>query len=339
VARKWFSKFLRLIAKVVRSVTEIDFYSIREDLDWLRGEDGVVPETQAIAVLSRILNPLMSVEGFAVLEERGPQESGVDLVAKAKLTEASIGIEYKHHGKGKPIELVAVEQLLRSTKLRKFDRLMLIGRFGFTTEAREAAERNDPIRVELLDLSSIRTWIDRVEAGQSNPAAQVQLLIRTISHEFAKLVSEKPETLDHLEWRDLERMMERVMAGLGFSVTLTQPSKDGGKDLILTCRVKQGEESFVVELKHWRSGKKVGRQEVSDFLQVMIAEDRAGGLFLSTSGYADDAFQQLTEFTRQRLRIGDRTKIVLLAQTYVKAFSGLWSPPDELPQVLFEATL
>jgi hypothetical protein len=40
--------------------------------------------------------------------------------------------------------------------------------------------------------------------------------------------------LDHLEWRDLERMMARVMEGLGFKVTLTPPSKDGGKDLILT---------------------------------------------------------------------------------------------------------
>lgn len=216
---------------------------------------------------------------------------------------------------------------------------MLIGRFGFTDEAREAAERREPVRIELLDLTGIDEWINRVEAGEPDYAGRVQILIRGISHEFARLVAENPETLDELEWRDLERMMERVMSGLGFSVTLTPPSKDGGKDLILTCNVKQGEQSYIVELKHWRSGKGVGKIAVRDFLQVIVTENRSGGLFLSTSGYAEGAFEGLTEVTRQRLRFGSKTKVVLLAQTYIKALSGLWSPPEDLPNVLFEATL
>jgi restriction endonuclease Mrr len=107
-------------------------------------------------------------------------------------------------------------------------------------------------------------------------------------------------------------MMERVMSGLGFSVTLTPPSKDGGKDLILTCNIKRGEQSYIVELKHWRSGKGVGKDAVRDFRQVIIAENRSGGLFLSTSGYAEGAFEGLTELTRQRLRFGNKTKVVLL---------------------------
>ena len=133
--------------------------------------------------------------------------------------------------------------------------------------------------------------------------------------------------------------MARVMEGLGFRVTLTPPSKDGGKDLILVCTVANHEESFIIELKHWRAGKRVGGKAVSDFLQVVVAENRSGGLFLSTSGYADDTFEGLTEITRQRLRLGDRAKIILLAQTYVRACSGLWSPPNELPEILFEATV
>ncbi len=321
---------------------EIDFEEIREDLRWLRGEDGVVPEAQATAVLARVLTPLLFVEGFTVSEQHGSQESGLDLLAKSssgKLVSGGIGIEYKHHGKGKPIGLEAVEQLLHSSQFSQFDRLMLIGRFGFTIEAREAAERTDPVRIDLLDLTGIERWVDRVEAGQPDYANQVQILIKGVSHEFAKIVAANPEALDHLEWRDLERMMERVMSELGFSVTLTPASKDGGKDLILRCRVRQNEQSYVVELKHWRSGKGVGKGAVHDFLQVIVAEERSGGLFLSTSGYAENAFEGLTELTRQRLRFGNQTKVVLLAQTYVKALSGLWSPPNELPQVLFEGTL
>jgi hypothetical protein len=214
----------------------------------------------------------------------------------------------------------------------------LIGRFGFTNAARDAVRHSDPVKIELLDLSGIESWVDRLDVDRSDAAARVQLLIRSISHEFAKMVAKDPEILEHLEWRDLERMIGRVMEGLGFKVTLTPASKDKGKDLILVCNVSDGEASFIVELKHWRSGKRVGKQSVTDFMEVIVAEKRAGGLFLSTSGYAPDAFQGLTEITRERLRFGNQTKVVLLAQTYTKACAGLWSPPTELPQVLFEGT-
>lgn len=321
---------------------KIDFTAVRENLRWLRSEDGVVSEAEAVTVLAKVLRPLLLVEGYDVSEQHGTEELGIDLLgtpADDKSPKQNIGIEYKHRGQGKPITLDAVDHLIIASSSMRFDRLMLIGRFGFTDAAREAAERREPVRIELVDLLGIEQWINRVEADKPDYTSQVQILIRGISHEFAQLVAEDPETLDHLEWRDLERMMARVMSGLGFSVTLTPPSKDGGKDLILACNIKQGEQSYIVELKHWRSGKGVGKAAVRDFLQVMIAENRSGGLFLSTSGYAEGAFEGLTELTRQRLRFGSKTKVVLLAQTYIKALSGLWSPPDELPQVLFEETL
>jgi hypothetical protein len=215
---------------------------------------------------------------------------------------------------------------------------MLIGRFGFTSAAREEARRLEPISVELLDISGLEAWIRRLGFGQPPNATRIQLSIRSISHEFAKLVAANPASLDHLEWRDLERMMARVMEGIGFSTILTPPSKDGGKDLILICDATNGKESFIVELKHWRSGKRVGKESVSDCIQVIVAEKRSGGLFLSTSGYAGDAFEGLAEITRQRIRFGNRAKVVLLAQTYTRACQGLWSPPAALPDILFEAT-
>jgi len=104
---------------------EIDFDRVREDLRWLRSEDGVVPEAQATAVLARVLKPLLLVEGFTVSEQPGRQESGLDLLAKSstgKSVNAGIGIEYKHHGQGKPIGLETVEQLLHSSQSVQFDR-------------------------------------------------------------------------------------------------------------------------------------------------------------------------------------------------------------------------
>jgi restriction system protein len=322
----------------------VDFNQLRRDLQWLRGEDGVVPAKQSVEVLSRILAPLLDAEGLELLAPENPG-LGVDLFAARRNDDnevtpyqASVAIEYKHHGQGRPIDVDAIDQLMANMEKTPYDRAMLIGRFGFSEAALEAARAQEPVAVELLDLQGIAAWIDRLEDGKPGYAEHVQVLIRSISHEFAKLVSQTPDALDHLEWRDLERMMARVMKGLGFECELTPPSKDGGKDLILTWRAKSGEQSFIVELKHWRSGKRVGKTAVSNFMNVIVAECRTGGLFLSTSGYAADRTEGLTEVTRDKLRFGDKSKVVLLAKTYVRACDGLWSPPDVLPEVLYEGT-
>jgi hypothetical protein len=322
----------------------MNYQSIRNDLRWLRGEDGVVAASEATAVLARVLQPLLSVEGYELIAtDPDSKDLGIDLVARCCGEglggRVAVGIEYKHHGRGRPIGVETVRRHVSKARDVPYERLLLIGRFGFTAAARDAARHGEPVAIELLDLAGIESWIRRLEVGQPDNAARIQLLIRSLSHEFATLVAEDPECLEHLEWRDLERVMARVMEGLGFKVTLTPPSKDGGKDIILVCNVTDGEASFIIELKHWRSGKRVGKDDVSNFMQVMVAENRSGGLFLSTSGYGADSFEGLTEITRQRLRFGDRTKVVLLAQTYVKACSGLWTPPTELPEVLFEATM
>lgn len=122
-------------------------------------------------------------------------------------------------------------------------------------------------------------------------------------------------------------------------MTLTPPAKDGGKDVVLGCYVQGRQAEYFVEIKHWRSRSRVGGGALRDFLNVIVREGRVGGLFLSTYGYCDNAFEQLTEIDRQRLRFGDAEKIVALCHTYVKARSGIWSPPENLADVLYEGTV
>jgi hypothetical protein len=319
----------------------IDYNCLRDDLNWLRAEDGVIQESQAISVLSRVLTPLFATENLKLFI---PEKQGLtsDLIAASPNNKdsdpVSVAIEYKHRGEGRPIGLDAVTQLQSYVTATPFKRAMLIGRFGFTNEAIVEATRFKPISVDLFDLNRIEEWINRLELGNSSTVRQFQLIIRTISHEFAKRVADDPNFLNEIEWRDLERMIARVMEGLGFTTTLTPPSKDGGKDLILICETIRGEESFIVELKHWRSGKRVGQKLVSNFLHVIVSEHRTGGLLLSTSGYSKNSYEGLTQFDRQQIRLGDDKKIVLLAQTYMRAYNGIWSQPSSLPDILFQST-
>jgi Restriction endonuclease len=183
-------------------------------------------------------------------------------------------------------------------------------------------------------------WIDATlpesEQGAERTHSQIVAAITNLSKQLARLIATDPRGLEDLEWRDMERMLAAVFQGLGFDVTLTPSSKDGGKDLILECIVQGDKCSYVVEVKHWPSGQRVGKRYISDFVNVVARENRDGGLYLATYGYSGDAFEALTEIDRQSIKLGIDKKIISLCRTYIKAESGTWLAPSVLSDLLFE---
>ncbi|MBF4280868.1 restriction endonuclease, partial [Vibrio anguillarum] len=133
-----------------------------------------------------------------------------------------------------------------------------------------------------------------------------------LSDHFVRLIAHNPRYLMDIEWRELERVIQVIFEELGFSAELTPGSKDGGKDVVLKCRVSGADHTYFVELKHWRSQQKVGGQAAQDFLRVIVNEEINGGLFLSTYGFCDNAFEMLSEIDRQCLKFGNQSKIVTL---------------------------
>jgi Holliday junction resolvase len=167
--------------------------------------------------------------------------------------------------------------------------------------------------------------------------SQVQAIIKSSAERFARAVAESPRELDAMEWRDVERMLAEVFEGMGFKTVLTPGSKDGGRDIILECVVSGKLHTYIVEVKHWKSGK-VTVGKVTNFLRIVVKENRNAGLFLSTYGYSASVFETLLTLERERLRIGEEEKIVSLCKSYVTAASGIVVPPDVLEVALFEGT-
>lgn len=169
--------------------------------------------------------------------------------------------------------------------------------------------------------------------------ADVLVAVKSFIQRLIEAVAKNPDALNEIEWRDLERMLAEAFAGLGFSVELTPESKDGGRDLELRYQGSGQEKTVFVELKHWRSGKRVGRQPVSEFLHVIATERPSSGLFLSTSGFSKSTFECYTEFDRSLVGFGTNEKVVSLCRNYIRAAGGLWFPPDELAQAVYEHTI
>ncbi|PSV49865.1 restriction endonuclease [Photobacterium indicum] len=297
-------------------------------------ESGNLPPIDAERILGDVITPLLNEEGYEIKATPMRNDGGVDFIGSKN--QEKIAIEYKHY-KG-PVGAEAVRNLIGASVLNNFDRTILVTNSRFSNAALQSAQKNLPFKLELIDVDSLRSWIDRVEKTEDYDLNLVNILRRDLSDKLARCIAENPRYLDDIEWRELERVVQHTFEELGFSSEVTPGSKDGGKDVILKCKVNNEEHTYYVELKHWRSGQKVGGVALKEFLQVVINEEVNGGLFLSSYGYCANAFEMLTEIHRQPLRIGGQEKIYSLCKQYVMSKAGIWSQTDSLIDTLYENT-
>ncbi|MHB9838354.1 restriction endonuclease [Paraburkholderia terrae] len=296
------------------------------------------------AALHKLLRPMFEREGYTVLQNQIVEARSTvewDFVVVKDRTprfdSLSIGVEHKAHAKEK-VDSRTVEQVLSRAHASQLKRACVFSRTGFSERALAYASRVVAPHLELFESFSLRRWADGLRPSEQEGKDHARRLGTSISRAFIESIAANPRFLDNLEWFHVEDTLAEAFDGLGFNVTHTSYSKDEGKDLILKFVVDGEEKSYIVEIKHWRSGNRVGSGKVADFFKVITRENRDGGLFLSTSGYTDTAFESLTEVERQVLRFGAESKVHAICKTYVRAKGGLWSPQATLVDTLFEGT-
>lgn len=174
-----------------------------------------------------------------------------------------------------------------------------------------------------------------------NQAVQQIVLqaVKNLAARLCEIIADNGRALQYVEWRQLEEVVATALEGIGFNVTLTPPSKDGGKDVIASCILQGRKLTFYIEVKHWRSGKRVNTKPILDFVQINVSSLSQGGLFLSTSGYDNCIFTCLSELHRGNVRLGDAQKVITLCQHFTRYRQGLWIPEATLPNILFEDTM
>jgi hypothetical protein len=287
--------------------------------------------------LFEIISPLFIEAGYKLDFYKESMSNEIDFIAYGVNNSREIGLKYQHN-RINQVEERLVNHLAMSGIFCNMDHMVLISNAEFSLSGIESANKS-PILLELLDINSLKTWISRIEVENNIGKVEVEEIIKIVSKRFIELIAKDPENLEKIEWRDLERIVAELFEGIGFFVKLTPPSKDGGKDIILNCTNNFTKNSYIVEIKHWRSATKVGQDSVKDFLKVICSERRNSGLFLSTYGFTKNAFEGFCEIERKKIKFGSKEKIISLCKRYLKIRSGIWEPINDLQEVLYEDTL
>lgn len=103
-----------------------------------------------------------------------------------------------------------------------------------------------------------------------------------------------PERLFALSPRAFEELIAQLFTGFGFSVELTSPTRDGGRDLIAIgsgiAQVK-----YLIECKRYAPHRKVGIAFIQRLHGVVVSDGATKGILATTSDFTKPAKQHIEE--------------------------------------------
>jgi restriction system protein len=137
--------------------------------------------------------------------------------------------------------------------------------------------------------------------------------------------SKATSSLDGMSWREFEMLVGESFRLQGYQVVETGGGgADGGVDLVLTRRGKNGSEKFLVQCKQWRAFK-VGVDVVRELYGVMAARGAAGGFVVTSGRFTNEAE---TFASGRNVTLVDGPNLHGLIR---QAKAGIQAPPSRAP--------
>lgn len=133
-------------------------------------------------------------------------------------------------------------------------------------------------------------------------------------------------SLNEMTWEDFETVVGEHYRRNGFKVSREGGSgPDGGVDLML----RRGNEKYLVQCKQWKAYK-VGVQPVREFYGVMAATGAAGGYFVTSGVYTDDA-KAFVQGLNLELVDGKKLKAMIAAVGRIESLPFVEERPSVSP--------
>jgi hypothetical protein len=131
--------------------------------------------------------------------------------------------------------------------------------------------------------------------------------------------------LDGLNGREFEELVASVLESFGWQVSVTQPTRDGGYDILAIQTEAPGlEVTWIVECKHYSKDRRVGVEIVRQLYGVRDYHSIANAAVVTTAYFTKDAL----DFAKNRhaIKLIDRDKLIDWISKAVAAPTPATSP-------------
>jgi hypothetical protein len=123
---------------------------------------------------------------------------------------------------------------------------------------------------------------------------EIRLTLEEVNDLLIAALAQNPTIMHEIHPRRFEELVAELFKRMGYDVTLTPPSHDGGRDVLAIRRDDVGTVLTLVECKRFRPDRKVGVALVRSLYGVVTSERASHGVIATTSSFTRNAktFQQ-----------------------------------------------
>ncbi len=132
----------------------------------------------------------------------------------------------------------------------------------------------------------------------------IRVSAEDINDELVHYLADNPKLMREMSPRKFEELVAAMFESKGYEVTLTPPSKDGGRDVIAIHRSGLGTAMVITECKRYAEDKKVGVAIVRGLYGV-VEEQRATRGIVATTSFFTKGAKAFRERVPYRLELAD----------------------------------
>jgi hypothetical protein len=116
-----------------------------------------------------------------------------------------------------------------------------------------------------------------------------RLDVAAINEELIKYLVRHPEKMHELAPRKFEELIAELFRDQGYTVELTPPSGDGGRDILCTHKTSYGTMLTLIECKRYSLANPVGVEIVRGLYGVVESDEASHGVIATTSRFTKGA--------------------------------------------------
>jgi restriction system protein len=151
-------------------------------------------------------------------------------------------------------------------------------------------------------------------AGKALISAAKPIII-SANDAMIRALKKQPADVFKLTSREYEELVAELLNDMGYDVTLTPATRDGGKDILASFKTDCGEFLCLVEAKHYRQDRKIGVSLVRELYGTLCDYQANSGMLVTTSSYSKDA-RALQQKHKYLLSLHDYTDVAGWIQKY-----------------------
>lgn len=115
--------------------------------------------------------------------------------------------------------------------------------------------------------------------------------VESVNDDLLHSLSNNPRLLYELTPRGFEKVVAELLHRLGYQITITRASKDGGKDIYAAKKNAIGSFLYLVECKKYAPDNRVGVELIRQLHGVVQAENATAGILVTTSFFTKGALE------------------------------------------------